>query len=360
MINESEVVNLIRLALTPGKQKDILLLARRIARKYKTELPSLSSQLQKICSNSASAEHSVLRNSPHKVIPVDKDTRLNLIREEYPVILDFQPRWEDCIFGELSLFISEREKQSVLLEAGLQPSRSMLFHGLPGTGKTLAARWIANKLNLPLLTLDLSSVMSSFLGRTGVNIRRVLDFAKKTECVLLLDELDAIAKRRDDATEVGELKRLVTVLLQEIDLWPNTGILIAATNHSDLLDPAVWRRFDRTVEFPLPASEDILRLLTHDLDEEVPEKTLSIFSLLLEGQSYSDIAQLINQAKRQAVLQSISLETIFWNQVKNLSQSLPRQERKNIALHLSRNEYTDTQISQWLRMSRDTIRKIRK
>ena len=94
--------------------------------------------------------------------------------------------------------------------------------------------------------------MSSFLGRTGNNVRNVLDFAKGVSCVFLLDEFDAIAKRRDDAVEVGELKRLVTVLLQEIDQWPASGLLIAATNHYNLLDPAVWRRFELVVGFPMP------------------------------------------------------------------------------------------------------------
>src|SRR5690606_32775240 len=106
--------------------------------------------------------------------------------------------------------------------------------------------------NRPLLILDLASVMSSYLGRTGTNLRHVLDYAKSLDCVLLLDELDAIAKRRDDRGEIGELKRLVTVLLQQIDDWPPKSLLIAATNHADLLDPALWRRFDVTLEFPIP------------------------------------------------------------------------------------------------------------
>ena len=97
--------------------------------------------------------------------------------------------------------------------------------------------------------------MSSYLGRTGSNIRHVLDYAKGVDGVLLLDELDAIAKRRDDATDVGELKRLVTVLLQEIDDWPSSGLLIAATNHPGLLDPAVWRRFELRVSFPMPGDD---------------------------------------------------------------------------------------------------------
>jgi len=100
--------------------------------------------------------------------------------------------------------------------------------------------------------------MSSFLGKTGSNIRVVLDFARRQPCVLLLDEFDAITKRRDDSAEIGELKRLVTVLIQAIDEWPADGLLVAATNHPELLDPAIWRRFDRVVEFPLPTSSETL------------------------------------------------------------------------------------------------------
>ena len=109
----------------------------------------------------------------------------------------------------------------------------------------------------PLLILDLSAVMSSYLGRTGSNLRHVLDYAKSLDCVLLLDELDAIAKRRDDSSEIGKLKRLVTVLLQQLDDWPSAGLLIAATNHTDLLDHAVWCRFEELVKFGIPQQDTV-------------------------------------------------------------------------------------------------------
>jgi SpoVK/Ycf46/Vps4 family AAA+-type ATPase len=125
----------------------------------------------------------------------------------------------------LDQILSERRREEELFKQGLSPTRSIIFTGPPGVGKTLAARWVARELQRPLLTLDLSAVMSSFLGRTGANVRHVLDYAKTVNGVLLLDELDSIAKRRDDATDVRELKLLVTVLLQEIDDGPATGLL---------------------------------------------------------------------------------------------------------------------------------------
>ena len=145
--------------------------------------------------------------------------------------------------------VAEHSRVGDLLRAGLSPTRTALFIGPPGVGKTLGDGWLARELHRPLLTLDLSAVMSSFLGRTGANLRHVSDYAKGVPCIMLLDEIVAIAKRRDDSQEVGELKRLVTVLLQEIDDWPSGGLLIAATNHSDLLDPAVWRRFETQIAF---------------------------------------------------------------------------------------------------------------
>jgi len=187
---------------------------------------------------------------------------------------------------------------------GLHPSKSILFTGPPGVGKTLAAKWIARQLNRPLLVLDLAAVMSSFLGRTGNNIRYVLDYAKNTECVLLLDELDAIAKRRDDTSEIGELKRLVTVLLQEIDDWPPTGLLIAATNHPDLLDPAVWRRFEVVVEFGKPERRQIEILVNRLLENQIENisKWSGVLSFVFSGKSYSEIERQITLIRKTSAI----------------------------------------------------------
>jgi len=194
-----------------------------------------------------------------------------------------------------------REHQSAdrLMAAGFTPVRSVLLSGPPGVGKTMTAGWLAYKLGLPLLTLDLASVMSSYLGKTGANVRAVLSHAQEQPCVLLLDEFDAIAKRRDDDSDVGELKRLVTVILQTIDDWQPTSLLVAATNHSDLLDPAVWRRFDVTLQFDLPNHKQRTALLfAGGVDPELAQ----VIAQQGEGRTLATLNRTINSAHKSALL----------------------------------------------------------
>src|SRR3984893_12035881 len=258
-IKTEEIVQIARLALA-GRPQDVQAYIRRLARRYQGELPTVAAQLTELL-REAPTRQSPLRREAAAPVPVDLESRLQLLRIEDKPTLEVEPIWETGVKRALDQILSERRRDAELFKQGLLPTRSIIFTGPPGVGKTLAARWIARELHRPLLTLDLSAVMSSFLGRTGANVRHVLDYAKSVTGVLLLDELDSIAKRRDDVTDVGELKRLVTVLLQEIDDWPPSGLLIAATNHSNLLDPAVWRRFEMRVDFPMPTDDSVRRAI---------------------------------------------------------------------------------------------------
>ncbi len=353
-----DIVHLTRLALS-GRRQDVQLLVRRMARRYRKAKPELAESLNTLL-RELPTRSSPLRKEAVAAIPVDGDSRLQLIRCETVRELDVEPIFAEGVRIQLAQLVAERRNEDRLNRAGLTPTGSVLFTGAPGVGKTLGARWLAREVGVPLLTLDLSAVMSSFLGRTGNNVRHVLDYAKSVECVLLLDEFDAIAKRRDDATEVGELKRLVTVLLQEIDDWPAGGLLVAATNHADLLDPAVWRRFDMRVEFPMPDEAAIRAAVALFLGSFVDDAQawVEILPFAFRGVSFSDIERDIVQARRAATLDENGSGDHLVNVFQRRMDGLSREARAEIAVELVRCQAASQRFAHEITgVSRDTIRK---
>jgi len=359
-VSTTDLMHLARLALQ-GKQKDVQLFVRRLVKRYQEQSPALSESLATLLRQAQPAlEPSPVlrRGAVVESMPVDLDSRLSLARVENPVQLGLTPNWAPEVRSKLDELVFERRHEAELHRENLTPSRTALFTGPPGVGKTLAARWVAEQLGRPLITLDLSAVMSSFLGRTGNNVRNVLDYAKGVSCVFLLDEFDAIAKRRDDVVEVGELKRLVTVLLQEIDNWPPTGLLIAATNHDDLLDPAVWRRFEIVVRFPMPAEQDVRRAVEMNLgDSGLADRWIRVLGRVFAGASYADIERDLKRVRRQAVLQKEPLEERLRVLVVERAEALKRSERAELALTLVDAGLSQREAHEWTGVSRDTIRK---
>lgn len=353
-----DLVQLARLALA-GRPQDVQTYVTRMSRKYQKLVPQLGEQLKDLL-KTAPTRKSPLRSETMATIPLDHDSKLDLLRIESTGLIEYEPIWQSHIDEALCQIVLEHQQADALHGRGLGPTRTAIFTGPPGVGKTLAAHWLARELDRPLLTLDLSAVMSSYLGRTGSNVRHVLDYAKGVPCVLLLDELDAIAKRRDDDHEVGELKRLVTVLLQEIDDWPEGGLLVAASNHQELLDPAVWRRFEVQIEFGLPnrdAVEQSIRLFVDD-KSAMSEAWSTALAEVLVGQSFSDIERHIKLIRKQAVLRKCGLSDLFPALIRKHIDDQPKATKKEIATRLNEAGLSQRAVNELTGISRDTLRKL--
>jgi len=241
-----------------------------------------------------------------RVLPVDSESRLPLVEskifteEESFLVLD------NATMEIIYEFIELSKNSDILVREGITMPRNLLLYGLPGTGKTQTARYISWKLGLPLVTARMDALVSSFLGSTSKNIRTLFDFVDNLPCILFLDEFDAIAKLRDDTNELGELKRVVNSLLQNIDSLEGRIPVIAATNHDHLLDSAVWRRFDYKVEISLPGERERFSLFKHFLSPVITEENeVQLLSVLTEGFSGSDINALSNRIKTKQVLGKI-------------------------------------------------------
>ena len=352
---EADFVQLAHIALS-GRTQDVQLVLYRTAKRYRTVMPHLAEAFTNLLRESPTPA-SPLREA-ETPLPVDVDTRLHLMRVETHPSVDHEPVFATSIEASLSQLVKERQNPEALLQVGLEPTRAALFVGPPGVGKTMAARWFARELKKPLLILDLAAVMSSFLGRTGSNVRHVLEYARSIDCVLLLDELDAIAKRRDDRSEIGELKRLVTVLIQQIDDWPSSRMLLAATNHPDLLDPAIWRRFEVHVEFPLPDASGITQFIETTLSPYFPaaKQWGGILGMAFEGRSFSDIERDLTVARRSAVLENKPLDELFATFVSN--GTLSKSTRISLAAAIVENGLmSQRKVHDLTGVARDTIRR---
>ncbi|HEX2941937.1 MAG TPA: ATP-binding protein [Rhodopila sp.] len=292
-------------------------------------------------------------------VPTDGDSRLDLLRVEDPPAMPHPLVQSPNVIRRLDTLVAERRSASKLARANLQPSRAVLFTGPPGVGKTLAARHLALQLQLPLLVLDLASVISSFLGRTGNNIKQAFDFAKRRDCIFFLDELDAVAKRRDDDSDIGELKRLVTVLLQEIDLWGPNNLLVAATNHANLLDPAVWRRFDSTVEFPSPTAEQLKQLgeLVSDKSDPVPREWRDALAMVGANGSQSDYIRDLNSLRRATLLGGkTNGQQVLAELLAARAPDLKLGDRKRLAVSLVKAGISQREASKLANVARETLR----
>lgn len=260
-------------------------------------------------------------------IPVDSESRTVLADVVYPsennidVILSKENK------DNLETFILSYKNADKLNSMGIGVSNTLLLYGPPGCGKTQCAYLIARELSLPLVIARLDSLISSYLGTTAKNIRALFDFAQKMPCVLFLDEFDAIAKARDDSNELGELKRVVNSLLQNVDAMSTDSLLIAATNHDKLLDSAVWRRFEYKLRIELPDTKAIIEMI--DLftrnGHNLSDKEKNELATALSGLSGANIEEILMKAMRKAIIHERAVEkSDYYNEFFSFKGIIPQ------------------------------------
>ncbi|HHI5549850.1 AAA family ATPase [Vibrio parahaemolyticus] len=361
-MNTEEFVNFARLALS-GNDSDVRLYLGKLIRKMRKSDPELAARLEGLLKAETKRQSAVMRRG---MFPSPNSAQTPSTSDDIPLVKQFvenkadKPLLQEDIKKSLEQVILERNNADLLAKNGLSPSSSVIFQGPPGVGKTMTAKWLADQLDLPFYILDLTAVMSSLLGKTGNNLRSVIDFAKSHPCVLLLDEIDAIAKKRSDEADVGELKRLVTVMLQELEDWPGNGLLIAATNHPELVDPALWRRFDLEITFKLP-SPDLVEVAIQtflDIDHKHFKPWIELMIDKCNGSSFSDIKRLIIKLRRQRLLEPTVFEESLTQQLLPDFEAMSQKDRISNAVRLvSHFSMSQQEASKLTNVSRDTIRK---
>lgn len=244
------------------------------------------------------------RMAPGVPVPVDPESAAPLATIVFPDHNTARkPVFNDVVTEMVQSLTNEWEHQEQLLHAGLHPSLTALVYGPPGTGKTSLALWLAKELQLPAVVARLDGLISSLLGTTARNLGSLFSFANRYECVLILDEFDAIAKLRDDPNEVGEIKRVVNALLQNMDTRAATGITLGLTNHETLLDPAVWRRFEVQVPIPVPAVPErtaIVHAALGDTDGVAAEAKLIVW--MTEGFSGAEVTTVCQKWRKRRIV----------------------------------------------------------
>ena len=299
--SEQAIVDLVRVGLS-GDTTSVRQLARRMLRR-RSDMSYSTAFREQLGSLLVGQGDPVLRGV-RPAMPFESESQLALAKIE-DVPAGEPPVLAPDARQTIAVLIDQRRRADRLAQIGLEPPKSLLLHGPPGVGKTLTARHLATELELPLMTVELAALMSSLLGQTGQNLRQLLDHARSFPCVLLLDEFDAVAKRRDDQSDIGELKRLVNVLLLELERWPQTGLLVAATNHTQLLDPAVGRRFDLELTLAAPAQAERVAILERALARvglEVADDVVAACALALEGSTGADLERDVAAAARTVIL----------------------------------------------------------
>jgi len=263
----------------------------------------LANDLEKILYGRKAVPSAGLQSLQSKV-PLDQERGLPLLVLKEPL-----RRLEDVILSDenrslVDEILLEHHRVDLLRSYGLRPADKLLFYGPPGCGKTLTAEVLASELSLLLAVVRVDSVVSSYLGETAANLRKVFDYINTIPLVVLFDEFDALAKERADGAEHGELKRVVNAVLQMLDAYEGRSLLVAATNHEGILDSAIWRRFEEVLVFEPPNLEQLRKLLAIKLRgvrRDFSTDDIQIVNLF-KGMVHAAVERVLRRAVKDMIL----------------------------------------------------------
>ncbi len=246
-----------------------------------------------------------INRAKRNIIPLNrpKGELANLLSVSYP-----ENRMGDIVLGDqlamqMKRIIKEHRNTAKILEHGLSPRRKLILVGPPGTGKTLSASVFAGELGLPLFLVRLDGLITKYMGETATKLRQIFDATDQTRGVYFFDEFDAIGSERGLPNDVGEIRRILNSFLQMIEQDPSNSLIIAATNHPEILDRALFRRFDDVLRYELPDSHQAAKLLQDRLVNYI-EDIIDWDSLGNKaiGLSYADITRAAQEVIKDALI----------------------------------------------------------
>ena len=277
-----------------------------------------------ICVEERSKQHTVLASKIEELLSfneakqsITKDTikkasYVSNAREEHAFFFEKQPqiKLRDLVLSKETSdvcmeLISEQNRSDLLRSYGVEPRNRIMLIGPPGNGKTSLAEAIAEALMIPFFVVRYESLIGSYLGETASRLAKLFDYVKTRDCVLFFDEFETIGKERGDLHETGEIKRVVSSFLMQIDALPSYVVFVAATNHASLLDHAAWRRFQIRIELPKPSRESLESFyqkfeIEHSFSFGLQPSTMAKRTL---GLSFSEAEELSLSILRQYILE---------------------------------------------------------
>ena len=244
-------------------------------------------------------------SSEGKLVPLarPRGELANLLTVSYP-----KNRLADMVLDaemaeQIGRIMKEQKHHSRIREHGLSPRRKLLLVGPPGTGKTMTASVLAGELGIPLFAVRLDALITKFMGETAAKLRQIFDAINEVRGVYFFDEFDAIGSQRGLANDVGEIRRVLNSFLQMIESDQSHSLIVAATNHVEILDYALFRRFDDVIEYRLPTTPQAAKLLQSRLGKFAPKPfPLKAITAKAEGLSYAEIKRAVDESIKEAVM----------------------------------------------------------